>query len=99
MGKGVLVSLGVVDPDEKEAFDVYAQSAPPLLLAIGGRPVGRYRFVEPIAGGAFPGTVFAMEFDDIDRLKGVFESDEYKALIPYRDAAFKSLTLFIAEAF
>ncbi len=99
MSKGVLVALGVLNPDESEAFKSYAEGAPPLLVAAGGQTVGRFRFAEPVAGEDFPETVFAMAFDDVDALKGVFASDAYKALIPARDKAFKSLRLFIAESF
>lgn len=99
MSKVTLISLGTTNPDAEDEFKIYAENAPKLLLEAGGTPVRRMKVHEQLKGEDGPQTVFMMDFPSAEALKGVFETEEYKALIPHRDKAFSQLTLLIAEEF
>ncbi|MEM9330797.1 MAG: DUF1330 domain-containing protein [Pseudomonadota bacterium] len=99
MSKVTLISLGTINPIGQDDFKIYAEKAPNLLLQAGGTPVRKMKVHELIKGENGPQTVFMMDFPSAEALKGVFDTEEYKALIPHRDKAFSQLTLLIAEEF
>lgn len=99
MSKVVFISLGTPDPEQKDAFNVYVEAAPKLLLAAGGVPVTRVQVTETLLGDSGPATVFLMEFPSAEAIKGVLASQEYQRLVPFRDKAFKELTFLLAKTF
>lgn len=99
MSSVIFISLGTPDPDQSEAFDAYVAATPKLLLAAGGVPVKRMKVSETLLGEGGPATIFLMEFPSAEAVKDVLASEEYRALIPNRDKAFKELTFLLAEEF
>lgn len=94
----IMIALNTPNPDEAEAMTTYAQGAMPLIKASGGKPVGKFKCAEAITGSGFPQLVLVVEFPSKDAIKALFESAEYKALIPVRDKAFTSFNVCIADA-
>ena len=95
--KTLMIVNASVKPDEKEAYEYYTQHAGPLFKKGGGTPVAKYQVAERITGTEEAQFVAIMEFPSKEAIKGVFDSEEYKALLPYRDKAYTSLNVFIGE--
>ncbi|HFC04188.1 MAG TPA: DUF1330 domain-containing protein [Rhizobiales bacterium] len=94
----MMIALNTTNPDEPEALKEYSQSAIALIRAAGGKPVGRYDFNEIVTGDNFPNVVLAVEFPSAGAIRTLFDSKEYKALIPLRDKGFKSFNVCICNA-
>ena len=97
--KITFVSIGTVDPDQTDALNIYATNAPPILMEAGAVPRIKAKLVEELVGEGAPQTVFIADFPSADAVHKAFASDDYKALIPARDRAFKKLNFFIVEEF
>ena len=93
--KTVLIVTAIVNPSEKEALVHYQQNAGKLLVQAGGKPVGKFKITEHLAGSNTPHIAVLMEFDSSDSIKSVFNSEAYKALIPYREKAFSDINISI----
>ena len=63
----------------------------------GGTPVPKYQIIERIVGTAAAQFLVIMEFPNKEAIKEVLDSEEYKALLPYRDKGYTSLNVFIGE--
>jgi len=94
--KTSLVVTAVPNPKEQEAMQEYFKGVMPLLQGAGGEVVKRLKVAETIKGDP-SGMVLVMNFDSVEKIRGVFQSDEYAALIPARDKAFPSMNILVAE--
>ncbi|GMT49910.1 MAG: hypothetical protein IEMM0008_1449 [bacterium] len=95
--KAVLIATGLVNPNEMEAFEYYTSHAAVLLKGAGGQAIGRYKVTQNLVGEEPLSAVLVMEFPDDPSITRVFESEEYKKLIPFRDKAFKKIDIYIAH--
>ncbi len=57
--------------------------------------IGKHKISENIVGDKKLHVVVVMEFPSSQAIKKVFESEAYKALLPYRDKAFTDLEMFL----
>jgi len=93
--KTVMIVNAVVNQEHQESLIHYQQNAGPLFIQAGGKPLGKFKVSERIAGTTNLNLTVVMEFDNSDAIKGVFESEAYKELIPYRNNGFKTIDIFI----
>lgn len=91
-----LVITAVPNPDEAEALQQYQKEAGPMFMAAGGQPARRLRLKSLIAGEPF-GILLLMDFPSTEAIEKVFDSEEYKAIIPLRDKGVKKMTILIAD--
>ena len=94
--KAVMIVNAVLSPEGKEAFAEYSEKSVPLFKNAGAKPLAKHKVKETIVGSKKLQVVSIMEFPDIESVKGVFESEAYKELLPLRDKAFVELDVFIA---
>ena len=92
-----LVVTASPNPDAPEAMQAYFKGVLPLLMGSGGKLVKRLKVADVLVGEPAYGMVLVMDFDSKDAISAMFESDEYKALIPAREEGFKSMTINFAE--
>ena len=92
-----LVVTAVPNPDEMAAVQEYLTGVMPLLAGAGGKPVKRLK-VQNVIHGNGSGMVLVMDFESADAITGMFESDEYAALIPTRDRGFAEMNILLAHA-
>ena len=74
----------------------FAEAATPIAKAYGGQVVARRTKIVPGLGEAPRGVTIIM-FENVEKAQAYFESAEYKAIIPLRDAAAKYRS-YIVEA-
>ena len=87
-----LVVTAVPNPNEMESVQKYLQGVMPLLMSAGGSLVKRLK-VDQVIHGKPNGMVLVMDFDSADEIAGMFESEDYAALVPVRDRGFAEMSI------
>jgi uncharacterized protein (DUF1330 family) len=97
MSEKVLVVIsGNVNPDGKEALGAYAQKANPMTVKAGG-VVQFYEILGHIAGNTNPQMFAIVEFPNGAAVHSLYDSEEYKALIPDRDKGLTNLNIYVMK--
>ena len=80
--------MALIDVKDQEAYvESYAKHTPPILAKYGGKGLVRTNDVEGLEGTGIPGRVVVMEFSDMESARNWYNSEEYQALVPLRQAA------------
>ena len=88
--------IALIDVKDQQAYvEKYAKHTPPTLATYGGKGVVRSNNVEGLEGGGFPGRVVVLEFPDMDSARNWYNSKEYQALVPMRQAAAEGKLLLV----
>ena len=87
-----LIVTAMPNPDEMASVQEYLQGVMPLLMGAGGRPVKRLK-VDEVIHGKPSGMVLVMDFDSDEAITGLFESEDYAALVPIRDKGFAEMNI------
>jgi uncharacterized protein (DUF1330 family) len=93
----LMIVNAVLDPNQKEAFAYYSKHSSPIFENVGAKPLGKYKIAKNIVGDKALHVVVIMEFPDSKAISDVFESEEYKKLLPVREKAFAELEVFIGK--
>lgn len=94
--KATLVVTAVPNPNEMESVQAYLHGVLPLLMGAGGTLVRRLK-TNKVVNGRPTGMVLVMDFESADAVAAMFESDEYRALVPARDQGFTEMNILIAN--
>jgi len=74
----------------------YLHGVLPLLTGAGGTLVRRLKS-NKVVDGRPAGMVLVMDFESADAVSAMFESDEYRALVPVRDRGFAEMNMLITH--
>jgi uncharacterized protein (DUF1330 family) len=88
----VIAEIEVTDP---EAYTPYRAQVPDLIAAHGGRYLVRGGAVEPREGDP-PDRVVVIEFPDMAAARRFYDSPDYQAILPLRQAASRG-RLYLVE--
>jgi uncharacterized protein (DUF1330 family) len=94
--KTPLVVTAVPNPNEMASVQEYLQGVLPLLTGAGGKPVKRLK-VDKVIHGNPSAMVLVMDFDSADAITGMFESEDYAALLPVRDRGFAEMNIVLTR--
>jgi uncharacterized protein (DUF1330 family) len=94
--KTTLVVTAIPNPNEMGSVQDYLQSVLPLLMGAGGKLVKRLK-LDKVVLGKPSGMVLVMDFDSVEEVTALFESDEYAALIPTRDRGFVEMNILLTN--
>jgi uncharacterized protein (DUF1330 family) len=94
--KATLVVTAVPNPDEMASVREYLKSVMPLFAGAGGQLVKRLTTDQVIHGKA-SGMTLVMDFGSADAITGLFESDDYAALVPIRDKGFTEMNILLTH--
>lgn len=97
MDKSILISTAIPNQENADASKAYSTSAAELIKKAGGVILGRHPVTKTIVGKSFSGVILLAEFPNEKSIVDLFESAEYKALIPLRDKGFKEINLYIGK--
>ncbi|SED05742.1 Uncharacterized conserved protein, DUF1330 family [Tenacibaculum sp. MAR_2009_124] len=97
MEKTYLTIVATINPKGKEELSKYLEKTEILYKKVNAKPVHKFMITKTLIGESTPNLVSIMEFQNIHSLNDVFESDDYKELIPYREKAFTKLEAFISQ--
>ncbi|SHJ28766.1 DUF1330 domain-containing protein [Aquimarina spongiae] len=96
--KVIMIVSAQINPNQKEALDGYLEAAAPMFKAAGGTPINKYKIEGQLVGSHPTSLVSIMEFPSQESLLKVFESEDYKFILPLRDKAFLNLDVYISES-
>jgi uncharacterized protein (DUF1330 family) len=74
----------------------YLHGVLPLLVGAGGTLVRRLK-TSKVVNGRPAGMVLVMDFDSAAAADALFESDEYRALVPARDKGFAEMNILVTQ--
>jgi uncharacterized protein (DUF1330 family) len=90
-----LIVTAVPNRNEMASVQEYLKGVLPLLTGAGGKLVKRLK-VDKVMLGNPSGMVLVMDFDSVDSITEMFESDAYAALIPARDKGFAEMNILLS---
>jgi uncharacterized protein (DUF1330 family) len=94
--KATLVVTAIPNSSEMDSVQEYLQGVMPLLTGAGGRLVRRLK-TSRVVNGRPSGMVLVMDFDSADSVDAMFESDDYRELVPVRDRGFEEMNILITQ--
>lgn len=97
MKKVNVTIVAKLNPNGREELTHYLEKVGILYKKVNAKPVQKFKVTKPLIGDYTPSLVSIMEFPNINSINDVFESDDYKELLPYREKAFSKLEAYISE--
>lgn len=92
----LLVTLAQPKPDQTDTFHGYVGASTELALAAGGEVSSRFGVRQLI--GETPAAIFGFAtFPSSDAITTMFDSAEYKALVPAREQSIAAVNVFIID--
>lgn len=97
--------MGELDPERGNVNDCAVnevlrrhnlQGVLPLFKGAGGKLVKRLK-VDTVIHGRSSGMVLVMDFDSADAISGMFESEDYAALVPVRNRGFTEMNILLTR--
>jgi uncharacterized protein (DUF1330 family) len=95
--KTTLIVTSNPNPGHQEALNEYVKGVMPLLLNLGGVVIKRSLVTDTYHGSKHFTFLLVMDFPSKKTLIEMFESDDYKSLIPMREKGFKAIDIFFAD--
>lgn len=95
--KTTLIVTSSPNLNEMGELKKYVQGVMPLLLNLGGTVVKRSKITEAYHGKQSFVFLLVMDFPSKKELTKMFNSEEYKALIPNRNKGFTDITILYGE--
>ena len=95
--KTFLLATGKINPKNKHLLPEYSAKISELMMKGGGKMVSVFMVEEAIFGENIPQTLAVLEFPDVESIKKVVGSEEYKAGISTREKCFTELNYFIGK--
>ncbi|MGP6087445.1 DUF1330 domain-containing protein [Antarctobacter jejuensis] len=86
-----------VNPEAQEEYQAYLDTALPLLERVGGKVAQHFPVGDVVVGNKLAETIMVVEYPDMDAVDRLFQSEEYKAIIPVRDRAFSTYSVSIVS--
>jgi uncharacterized protein (DUF1330 family) len=77
--------IAEIDMTDPAAVADYRRGTPAVVAAFGGRFLARGGAAELLEGEARPHLMALLEFPDMERLKALYHSPEYQALVAIRE--------------
>lgn len=90
-------ALVTINEDQAQALGRYLEITEPLLKSRGAKIVQRYSLEDDIIGSRPAQSVIIVEYPSKEAVHEVFSSPEYESAIPYRDAAFATYSVHVAD--
>jgi len=77
--KTFLLATGKINPENKHLLPEYSAKTSELMIKGGGKMVSVFMVKEAIFGDNIPQKLAVLEFPDVESIKKVVDSEEYKA--------------------
>ncbi|MBV7395996.1 DUF1330 domain-containing protein [Mameliella sediminis] len=85
------------NPEHQDDYETYLRVAMPLLDKVGGKLSQHFPVGDVVVGNKPAEAIMVVEYPDMDAVHALFQSEEYKALIPVRDRAFSTYSVSIVS--
>lgn len=94
--KATLVVTAVPKPDQMASVQEYLQGVLPLVVGAGGTSIRRLKTSQVLDGRA-AGMALVADFESVAAATSMFESDEYRALLPAREQGFAEMNVLLTQ--
>ena len=92
-------AIALINVKDRDAYvETYAKHTPPTIGTYGGKAIVRSDNVQGLEGTDIPGRVVVLEFPDMDAARNWYNSEEYQALVPFRQAAAEGKLILVEGA-
>jgi uncharacterized protein (DUF1330 family) len=92
-----LIITAIPNPDKMESVQAYLSQVMPVLMAAGGKPVGRYRVTRQIVGEGGPKMMALLEYPNEQSITDLVDAEAFIALADLRNEAFSQLDLMVSS--
>jgi uncharacterized protein (DUF1330 family) len=92
-----LIITAIPNPEKMEAVQAYLSQIMPVLVAGGGKPVGRFGVTNQLIGEGGPKMVALLEYLDEKSITNMIEGEAFAALASIREDAFLQLNIMIGS--
>jgi uncharacterized protein (DUF1330 family) len=92
-----LIITAIPNPEKMEAVQSYLSQIMPVLVAGGGKPVGRYRVTNQVIGEGGPNMMALLECSDEKSITDMVDGEAFTALADLREQAFLQLNLMVSS--
>ena len=96
--KALLVINAIVNKENMAEVQSYLGQIMPVFGENGGKPVGRYKTIQQLAGENGPEMIAMVEFSSPEVINEVINGEDFKALADLRAKAFTKLNMMICLA-
>lgn len=86
-----------VNPDANDDYQTYLSVALPLMEKVGGKVTQQFPVGDVVVGDKVAESIMVVEYPNLAAIDALFQSDEYKAIIPVRDRAFSTYNVSIVS--
>jgi len=92
-----LIITAIPNPEKMEAVQSYLSQIMPVLVAAGGKPVGRYRVTNQLIGGGGLKMMALLEYPDEKGITDMIAGEAFTSLTDLREQAFAQLNLMVSS--
>ena len=91
-----LIITATPNAEKMPAVQAYLSQIMPVMMAAGGKPVGRYRVTNQLIGEGGPKMMALLEYPDETSVADMINGDAFAALADLRKEAFAKLDLMVS---
>ncbi|MEX0291056.1 MAG: DUF1330 domain-containing protein [Flavobacteriaceae bacterium] len=95
--KTFLVITAIVNKQNIAEVPEYLGSVMQIFGQNGGKPVGRYKTINPLVGGESPEMMAVIEFDSPKTIEDMVNGQAFRALSEQRTRVFTKLNMIISQ--
>lgn len=95
--KSFLVITAIVNKQNIAEVPEYLGSVMQIFGQNGGKPVGRYKTINPLVGEESPEMLAVIEFASPEIIEDLVKSEAFNALAEQRARVFTNLNMFISQ--
>ena len=96
--KGIMVITAIVNKANIDELPSYLEQIGSIFGKNNARPMGRYKAFQNLAGTDSPEIISIFEFDNIDTINIMVQSDEFTGLANLRARVFSKLNMIICTS-
>jgi uncharacterized protein (DUF1330 family) len=92
-----VIACLTVNPDGLDDYELYLEGTKPLLERAGAKVSQHFPVGDVVVGNKVAEMMMVVEYPDLEAMHGLFQSEEYLALVPVRDNAFDTYNVSIVS--
>ena len=92
-----VIAMVTINEDQPQALAKYLELTEPVLERVGAKITERFKIREEIVGEKPAETIIIVDYPSRTAIDEVFSSSEYMQAAPFRDAAFSTYSIHVAD--
>ena len=92
-----LIITAIINKQNMNELPGYLSSVMQIFGQNGGKPIGRYKTINPLLGDTIPEMMAVIEFDHPETIKDMIDGEAFTSLSEQRARVFTQLHMFISQ--